>query len=279
MTCPEPELPNLQHDAAVHESGGHYSIPLSPEWCVWSPQGGYLMAVVVRAAGLATELPLPLSLACHFLSVPRLAAAELQITSLRRVRTAESLRVTMTQDGRPILEALVWTGEAVDGYAHTGVAMPEVPRVESLAATKPGPGANGLHTLWKNLEQRPCGPLHWERTAPSEPRQRDWVRLRNFPPSLDAFLQASRYALLLDTFTWPAAAHAHVGDARFISPTLSFSIDFHSTRSDDWLLSDAHSPHAGDGRIAIHDRLWTPTGELVASGTATMTCRPRPAGL
>lgn len=129
---------------------------------------------------------------------------------------------------------------------------------------------------WKNIEQRPCGPLHWQRTEATDPRQRDWVRLCNHAPAADAFVESGRYALFLDTFTWPAAAHAHVGDPRFIAPTLSFSIDFHQRSDSAWLLSDAHSPYAGDGRLAVHQRLWSPDGLLLASGTGTMICRPRP---
>lgn len=89
-------------------------------------------------------------------------------------------------------------------------------------------------------------------------RQRDWVRLRRFAKTGDPFVEASRCALFLDTFTWPAAAHAHIGDPRFIAPTLSFAIDFHQQTDSEWLLSDAYSPHAGDGLIAMHQRLWSP---------------------
>jgi hypothetical protein len=78
--------------------------------------------------------------------------------------------------------------------------------------------------------------------------------------------------------TWPAATHAHPGDSRFIAPTLSFSIDFHRSTDSEWLLSDAHAPCAGDGRIFMHQRVWSPAGDLVASGTCTTICRPRPSG-
>lgn len=156
--------------------------------------------------------------------------------------------------------------------------MPDVPGFAALES-RPSPTNTGnLHTLWKNIEQRACGPLSWERSEPAEPRQRDWVRLRKYAPGGGPFVEAARYALFLDTFTWPAAAHAHVGDPRFITPTLSFSVDFHRDSDSDWLLSDSHSPHASEGRLAVHQRLFSPDGLLVASGTGTMICRPRPGG-
>ena len=276
MAAASDNTPDLKRDTAVVVDKGHHSAQISPEWCVWSPQGGYLMAMALRAFGLATSFPKPLSLACHFLSVPKVGAVELQLSSLRKTRIAESLRLSMVQEGRAILDAMLWTGDAVEGYQHAGASMPEVPSFESLPSTTPPSGAVGMHTLWKNIEQRPCGPLSWQRSEPAEPRQRDWMRLCSYAPGDDAFVEAGRYALFLDTFTWPAAAHAHVGDPRFITPTLSFSIDFHQRSDSAWLLSDSHSPLAGDGLLAIHQRLWSPDGLLVASGTGTMICRPRP---
>ena len=267
---------DLQRDTAVTGESGRYSATISPEWVVWSPQGGYLMAMALRAFGLATAFPKPLSLACHFLSVPKVGSVDINVSSLRTTRIAESLRLAMSQDGRSFLEAILWAGDTVDGYVHAGASMPDVPGFESLATHPPPSNQGALNTLWKNIEQRPCGPLHWQRSEPAEPRQRDWVRLCSHTAGAEAFVEAGRYALFLDTFTWPAAAHAHAGDPRFISPTLSFSIDFHQRSDSLWLLSDAHSPHGGDGRLFVHQQLWSPDGLLLASGTGTMICRPRP---
>jgi len=276
MTEQHETFADLARDTAVTGSDGRYSAVISPEWCVWSPQGGYLMAMAVRAAGGATAFPKPLSFACHFLGAPKVGPVQIQVVSLRKTRIAESLRVSLMQDERLFLEAMLWAGDTVPGYVHAGESMPEVPSFETLAAAPSAVPANGMHTLWRNIEQRPCGPLAWTRTAPGEPRQRDWMRLRSYAPTRDAFIEAGRHALFLDTFSWPAAAHAHVPDRPFIAPTLSFSIDFHACDESEWLLSDAHSPLAEDGRLAIHDRVWSPSGKLLASGTGTMICRPRP---
>jgi len=255
---------------------------LDPAWCVWSPAGGYLMAIALRAAGRATGFSRPLSLSCHFLAAPALGEVELVVTSLRQTRVGESLRVCMQQGERRILEMLVWCGDEIDGYTHADAHAPEVPAHSDLSANRFPPATGGMHTLWHNLEQRPCGPLHWQRSEPAEPRQRDWIRLRDYSPpdsSDDAarnFLEAGRFALVLDCFTWPAAAHAHVGDPRFVAPTIAFSLELHQPLGSEWLLSDAHSPHAGRGCIAIHNRLWDDAGALVASASGTLICRPRP---
>jgi len=261
---------------ALRGQGGDYSAAIDGNWCVWSPAGGYLMALALRAAGLDASFRTPVSMTCHFLAAPRLDDAQLRVSSLRKTRVAESLRVSMMQRDRPIVECLVWAGEALDGYRHADARMPEVPRHEDLVSSKTGPGKPGFQTLWQHLEHRGIGPMHWQRDEPAEPRQRDWVRLRDFDSSSDAFADAGRQALILDSYTWPAAAHAHAGDARFVAPTISLSIDFHQRSESPWLLSDAYAPIAEDGRIGIHNRLWSPDGRLLSTAHGTLLCRPRP---
>ncbi len=262
---------------ALEGGEGTYRVVIDGGWCVWSPAGGYLMALALQAAGREASFGAPLSLTCHFLSAPRLAEVGLGVRSLRTTRVAESLAVSMTQEGKPILECLVWAGDPIDGYAHEDATMPEVPHYDTLETSPTGPGKPGFQSFWQHLEHRGLGPRHWEREESVEPRQRDWVRLRGFDPEADAFADAGRLAIVLDAYTWPAAAHAHAGDARFVAPTITFGIDFHQRTRSPWLLSDAYAPVAGGGRIGIHNRVWSPDGALLASGNGTLLCRPRPA--
>ena len=46
--------------------------------------------------------------------------------------------------------------------------------------------------------------------------------------------------------------------------------------AEEWLLCDAHAPVAREGVIGCRGHLWTPAGHLVASGNATLFCRPNP---
>jgi acyl-CoA thioesterase len=267
----------FEQATTVTEDNGRLVARLDPDWCVWSPAGGYLISLALRAAALKTDFPVPLSLACHFLAAPKVGDVELTVSSLRKTRVAESLRVTLLQADKPMLEVMIWCGDAIDqGYEHRDATLPEVPARDTIEALAPPPGTPGFQTLWKQLEHRPCGPLHWQRKQPSEPRERDWIRVREFPREPDAFLDAGRYALVLDSFTWPAAAHAHVGDPRFIAPTLSFSVEFQQRTRSEWLLSDAYAPCATEGRILVHNRVWSPDGLLLATGNGTLICRPRP---
>jgi acyl-CoA thioesterase len=45
---------------------------------------------------------------------------------------------------------------------------------------------------------------------------------------------------------------------------------------EEWLLCDAHAPVAREGIIGCRGHLWTESGRLLASGNATLFCRPNP---
>jgi len=268
---------NFEQATAVTGDSGRFHARLDGDWCVWSPAGGYLLALVLRAAGRSSQLSEPLSMSCHFLAMPQLDTVELLVTPLRKAKVAEVLRVSMIQNEKPVVEATVWCGAAIEaGYAHSDARPPEVAGHDTWPEQEPPRAGVGFQTLWQNVEHRPCGPFHWQRKEPAAPRELDWIRLRDFPDDPDPFLDAGRLALVLDSFTWPAAAHAYVGDPRFIAPTISFAIDFQRRPTTGWLLSDAYAPCANAGRIASHNRVWSADGQLLALGNGTLLCRPRP---
>jgi acyl-CoA thioesterase len=270
-------MADFESDTRVVGRDGVYMGRLEPAWSIWLPHGGYLVAVALRAAAAHSAFPRPLSLACHFLAVPEFGPVEVVATTLRRSKTAESLRLSMRQRDQHVLELLVWTGTALPGYAHRDACIPAVPSWETLRSTHEIEGALASHPHWQNLEQRPVGTVHWPSLGPKEPRQRDWVRIRELEALDDPFLDAGRLVVILDTYGWPAAAQAHVGDLRFIAPTLSLAVDFHARSTSPWVLSDAYSPVASEGTLALENRVWDPGGELLATALGTLRCRPRPA--
>ncbi|MBU1288922.1 MAG: thioesterase family protein [Alphaproteobacteria bacterium] len=44
-----------------------WAVDLRADWGLWSPAGGFISALALRAAGEATRLPRPASMTCHFL--------------------------------------------------------------------------------------------------------------------------------------------------------------------------------------------------------------------
>lgn len=60
----------LDRALALEGEGPVYATTLSREWEIWGPNGGYLAALALRAAGLGAEIGRPASFYCHFLRSP-----------------------------------------------------------------------------------------------------------------------------------------------------------------------------------------------------------------
>src|SRR4051812_35156453 len=93
---------------AVESLGdGKYRGQLSRDWEIWGPMGGYVAAIALRAAGAAASLPRPASFFCHYLSVAKFETIDIDVTSIRRGRSAETLRVSLSQGEKAVMEATV----------------------------------------------------------------------------------------------------------------------------------------------------------------------------
>ena len=113
---------------AVEPMGeGRYRAIVSPDWEIWGPCGGYVAAIALRAAGADSGLSRPASFYCHYLSVAAFAPVDLVVTPLRTGRTVTAQRVEMLQEGRPVLDAMVWSVGEVEGLEHEDVDAPGVP--------------------------------------------------------------------------------------------------------------------------------------------------------
>jgi len=266
----------------VSEGAGVYRATLSRDWEIWGPNGGYLCAIALRAAAHEAQVARPVALYCHYLKVAQFATVDLSVTVLGRTRRSESLRVSMTQDGKPILEAMIRTAAAGDGLAHVDVVAPAVPPPEDLpdAVSLLTPAHGKRHAFWKNFDVRVVRPERFKLPrSPDAPSWQEWYRVHTEASFADPFLDAGRSALLLDTMGWPAAVGPHP-DSGFLAPSLDFACWFHAPSPyGDYLLVDAHSAIARDGCIGATGRVFDRSGALLASSGTQLLCTavPKPA--
>ena len=269
---------NLADDTSVIGRGGRYVGRLSPDWEIWGPNGGYVAGVALRAAASHSGFSRPASLSCHYLSVAGFNEVQLETRTLRRTRRAESIAVSMTQAGMPVLEAMVWMVEAGDGLVHDHAPMPGVPHHNSLPfVTDLLPDdAPPTFPFWLNFDCKPLDLYDNPMSRPAgEPVVRSWYRFTPQPTFADPVVDACRALILLDTMGWPSATRAHPPDLRWIAPNLDFSVHFHrSDRRAEWLLVEAVAPVAQDGLIGYRSQVWNDGGQLLASGTGQLLCRP-----
>jgi acyl-CoA thioesterase len=91
---------------------GRFHARLDPNWTIaGKPNGGYLLAVLSRAAVTVGGHPHVLAISGHFLTAPAPETAEVDAEVLRAGRGASQLRVRLRQHERTCVEALVTTAE------------------------------------------------------------------------------------------------------------------------------------------------------------------------
>lgn len=269
-------MSDLSHDTALSPDGDKFIAQLSPAWEIWGPNGGYLATLVLRAAGQVAKIARPVSLHVHYQRVARFEQVELHARVIHAGRQAESIAVTMEQQGKPILSAMVRTAAAQAGLRHDASEAPAVAGPEDLPALESLlKDAHPRFKFWSNFERRVLQLETWDLPRPAQhPRWLEWMRYRTAVPREDPWLEAARAAILVDTMCWPAAWLHHLDD-RFIAPSLDLTVWFHRPSESEWLLVDARAPMAEAGLLSGTCQVWNEQRKLVASGGGQMLCVPR----
>ena len=278
---------DLEVDSAVEPVDGRHAAVRRPalartgrsgdRWVATSPRsrpGRWLRSrrSVVRPRSAATTSAWPLSTRCRSRSVP-----------LRAGRQAASHRVSRARRASaPILEALVWSVADAPGLEHDLDVAPDVPGPDELPSVQElaGPDAAAAVPVLEQLRiPSACpGSPDWPPPGPLDPIWQTWLRLLEWNPGADPWLDAARSLLLVDLPSWPSGSRPHAwSEPSFIAPTLDVSASFHRlAAAEPWLLVEGTSPVATDALMGWTARLWTTTGLLVASGGGQTLFRPIP---
>lgn len=258
-------------DTALSERDGALFADVSRRWDIWGPNGGYLAAIALRAAGLRAGVGhRPAGFSCQYLRPGLFGEALLEVETLKSGRNASCFSVAMVQEGKRTLTAQVWTTAAAAG-AGPAYAELEAPPVAPPEALDPPGGDPGGMTFWRNFDLRIASPAPDPRGA----RTDRWLRFHGYEPTGDPFLAEGRALLLIDTMLWPAHWSRAAGPLDYVGPSLDVSVWFHApSGADDWLLIEAAAPQARDGLIYGEGRVWTKDGTLIASGASNMLVLP-----
>jgi acyl-CoA thioesterase II len=263
---------DLAGDTAVTPMGdGRFEATLNPDWEIWGPMGGYVAACALRAAGASSEHVRPAAFSCHYLGVAQFGVIDVQVSTRKRGRSATAQRVEVTQEGRPILDAMVWSVNDGEGLEHDETTMPAVPGPDGLPLIRDlmPPDVAPIYPFWENLEAKPLQfESEWPPDGPRPARWQEWLRFQPTPTFDDPWVDATRCVILVDLPSWPSAHRPHAWQQPpFIAPTLDLNVAFHQpTNNEDWLLCDGAAPLSTGGLFGWTARIWSPSGQLHASG-------------
>ena len=103
--------------------------------------GGVLMASMLRAVLDTSPHPYPVATSAHFLRVPQLAPAQIEVVWLKRGGTAATARATLLQEARPVLDLTVTTGTLPKPPAAAGEPVLAAEGVAAAGQWAPAGGA------------------------------------------------------------------------------------------------------------------------------------------
>lgn len=171
---------------AVRETGtGRFAAEIDPHWSIGGrPNGGYLLAILARAAGVVAgaDHADPLAVSAAFPASPLPGPVEVSVEPLRRGRAFVTLRARLEQEGVVQVDAVLTCGRLPDSAEtlHDGTARPSLPPVEEcVELPTEGPG---FEVLLMGVIRQQLDPavLGWAQGRPSgEPEIRGYLSLRD----------------------------------------------------------------------------------------------------
>ncbi|MBW8483836.1 thioesterase family protein [Actinomadura parmotrematis] len=219
--------------------------------------GGYLMAVLGRAAVASSPHEHPVATATTFLRAAAPGRAEITVDTLKAGRTAATARVSLAQGGRTATEALITTGtlDASAEPTYTGERpAPWLPPIEECTEFVPPEGLTGF-AAQMDLRYDPAT-MRWLEGRPTGvPELRAWFRLRD-PHGNDA----AALALAVDALP-PVALNA---GARGWSPTVELTWHMRAIPAPGWLALHGSGRLVTGGWFDEEVEVWDSAGRLVA---------------
>ncbi len=245
--------------AVSRTGGGGVRAELDPGWDVGGGvlNGGYLLAVVARAALLDSPHPHPVALSASYLRATPGGPAGLAVTPGPAGRTLAHAAVLLTGPAGPSLTAQVTSATLGDGPAdYTVNPAPRLPAPDDCVGTRTatgGPVVGLSRHVDVRLDPATAG---WTAGRPSDtPLLRAWIRLADGrdPDPL---------ALLLFADALPPAAFA-VGQPGW-APTVQLQVLVRALPAPGWCLVESRSTEVAGGWSDEECRVWDATGRLVA---------------
>jgi acyl-CoA thioesterase len=217
--------------------------------------GGYLMAVLLRAAVDSSTHAHPVATSANFLRVGRPGPAEVLVETRKTGRTVSTARVTLVQNDRPVVDATVTTGTLnTDGTPAWTGEPPHMPALEDCVNLDSGKPDRGFA---EHVETRyDAATMGWLDGQPSgRPEARAYFRLRDtYEP--DAF------ALALAVDGLPPVV-LNTGSYGW-SPTVELTWHMRAVPVPGWLTVHGSGRLVHGGWFDEDVEVWDSAGRLVA---------------
>jgi hypothetical protein len=224
-----------------------------------------MVATALRAVLDGAPHPYPVATSAHFLRVPRLEPAEIEVTWLKQGRTAATARAALVQGGQTVLDVTVTTGDLPAGPAANGDLTwtgepPRLPPIEECVNLGPwrgtvGPDGVAGYAAQVDMRLDPAS-IGWRHGEPSGvPEMRGYFALREARDP-DAYL----LALAVDALPPVVFGLGAAGWA----PTVELTWYMRAAPAPGPLRLHSWCRHASGGWFDEASEVWDAAGHLVA---------------
>jgi acyl-CoA thioesterase len=239
-------------------AAGNYAATVTDRWNAIGdrPNGGYLLAICLRALQREVTLPDPLAVSAFFLrpAAPGSAVVRTEVARTgRRVATGEA---RLVQDDREIVRAVASFADLSQATGRTLVLgeMPKLPPPDETVDILQGAPVAGI-PIAARYDYRMTAMPGWMRGQPTgDPSMSFWIRFRDGrapdPLSLVAIVDASYPAVL------------EIGE--MFSTTLELTVHVRARPTTAWLACRVTTRYVMGGYHEEDFEIWSADGTLVA---------------
>jgi acyl-CoA thioesterase len=233
---------------------GEFDADLGPGWAIGGkPNGGYLLAILGRAACQVVDTRHPLAISAHYLRAPSSAPAEVRAEPIRHGRRVSTSRAAMWQDGKQCIDALVTSGELPDAPVEWSATPP--PEMPGPDACPQAGTAEFTVELFENVDMRVDPATAPFPTPTGDARVRFWFRLRDGTPP-------DPWSLILAGDSSPPTVF-NLGKYGW-APTVELTVLLRGLPAPGWLQCESRCTALVDGWFDEDCTVWDSTGRLVA---------------
>lgn len=265
MTTSTAKLDAFDAATAVTAVGdGTYRAELDESYSILGkPNGGYLLAVVARAA--TTELvehgtnhPHCVAASASFIRAPKCGPAEVRVTVQRSGTRVSQVHAVIVQDGRVAVDSILACGrlDAIGEPRYEEpctVVLPDLVHCPRVApGGPPGEGVTIMDRVELHLDPATTGFSRGELAAEAEVR--GWLRLAEGRPFDPLSLLFASDALPPATFP--------IGSSGWV-PTIQLTVYVRGVPADGWLVARQRAKLVAGGLVDEVCELWDSTGRPV----------------
>jgi acyl-CoA thioesterase len=253
---------HFEDDTTVRLVDGVWKADLKPAWNVGdNPNGGYLLAIAVRAMLEESARPDPLSVTAHYLSPPSAGEVEIRAGVFKPGKSIVNVMAEMWQDGRERVRVLGAMGDLSQrrGPSRVSARPPDIPPPDECVSLLDltHQAGRAVPEIMNRFDLRLPEDSPWGRPGEGDPFEiTGWIRFRDGtdPSSLSAVAFADAF---------PPTLLGAIEAAGWV-PTIELTVHVRSRPAAGWLLGTFRTRVLVDGLMEEDGELWDSDGRPVA---------------